>query len=176
MWAAIDATLTIAEPSAAVPWKISLTLSVPMRIGPHDVLGITHAGAHARGVDHRAEGSEAGCGLEQSGDRLSLGDIAIHDRCRDSEVLQRGGGGIEPVLPDVCENDRVVLADDLGSGLTHAARAARDHRYSTHDWTVYAQFTRYMHGWGVMASSGLQSKSSSPDLAHNSRFAVVAAG
>ena len=29
MWAAIDATLTIAEPSAAVPKKTSLTLSVP---------------------------------------------------------------------------------------------------------------------------------------------------
>ncbi len=57
-----------------------------------------------------------------------------------------GGRGIEPVLPDVAQDDGVVSADDLGRGQTHAARAARDHRYSTHIWTVYAEIMRYTHG------------------------------
>ena len=48
MWAAIDATLTIAEPSAAVPWKTSLTLSVPMALvrmtySASPMLGLTPA-------------------------------------------------------------------------------------------------------------------------------------
>ena len=37
----------------------------------------------------------------------------------DPEVLQCCGRGIEPVLPDVAEDDGVVAADDLGRGQTH---------------------------------------------------------
>ena len=102
------------------------------RVRPHDVFGATHAGAHPCGVDDRGDGTEAGCRLEQPGDRLSVGDVAIDGLAGDSEAFQAGDGGVEPVLPDVAEDDRVVSPDDFRRGGTHAACASGDHRYRSH--------------------------------------------
>jgi hypothetical protein len=79
---------------------------------------------------------EAGCGIEQPGDRLPVGDVTVDGRGRYSQVLQRGGRGIKPVLPDIAQDDCVVPADDFGRRQTHATRSARDYRHLTHTWTV----------------------------------------
>ena len=119
MWAAIDATLTIAEPSRGGAVEDLVDVEGAERIGPHDVVGVAHAGAHPRGMDHRGDSPETGCGVQQSDDRLPVGHVAVHHRRGDPEVLQRGVRGIKPVLPDVAKDDGAVSADDLGRGQTH---------------------------------------------------------
>ena len=75
-------------------------------------------------MNHGGERSEARCGVEQVSDRTPIGDVTVDDRGGHPEFFQGYGRGIQPVLPDVAEDQRVVPADDLGRSHTHATRTA----------------------------------------------------
>ncbi|GAB3221492.1 hypothetical protein GCM10027535_20100 [Mycolicibacterium hippocampi] len=61
---------------------------------------------------------------------------------RHPEIFQCARGGVQAFLPVVTEEHRVIPADDLCRGQTHAAGAARDYRYRIHGWTVYGGWDR----------------------------------
>ncbi len=109
MWAAIDATLTIAEPSPAVPKKTSLTLTVPialvrMTYSASPMLGLTPAVWITEATVPRPD---AVSNSPSTASRSVTSQLtALHG---DSEAFQRVGRGVEPVLPDVAEDDACGL-------------------------------------------------------------------
>src|SRR6185312_10126710 len=134
MWAAIEATLTMAKPACASGRNASLIFTVPTALtrmirsaepmlGLRPAVWITEATGPTADDVSTSSATDFWSVMSQT--------TAVHSTSASPERRDRS---IQSILTDVADDHGVIASDDLRGGKPHPARATGDDRDVRHRW------------------------------------------